>query len=185
MEDKRIIELYFARDESAILHTKEKYGAYCYKIAYNILRNNEDSDECVNDTYLGAWNSIPPNIPNILSVYLAKITRQLSISRLRRNTAKKRNNNNTPFDELNDCLSKNLNIYDNIEAEELKNIITAFLQKQSASERNIFICRYFYCDTISEICKRFHYSQSKVKTTLYRSRSKLKEYLMKEGVLNE
>ncbi len=183
MDDRHIIELFLKRDEKAILSTQKKYGSYCYKIAYNILNNCEDSEECVNDTYLGAWNSIPPHIPNILSVFLAKITRCLSISKLRANTAEKRNENRkTSFDELDECLSGNEEIYERLDAEELKEIIENFLKKQSSVERNIFICRYFYSDSIMEISTRFHCSQSKVKTTLHRSRKKLRDYLAKERI---
>ena len=186
MEDAQIIQLYLDRNEDAISHTKDKYGSLCYKISFNILCNNEDCDECVNDTYLAVWNSIPPHIPNILYAYLAKITRRLSISRLRVNTAKKRSVDTTiPFDELDGCLSAKGEVYEAVEVEELKDIVERFLKAQSDNNRNIFICRYFFCDSIGEIAEKFHFSQSKVKTTLFRTRKKLKEYLVKEGIFSE
>lgn len=186
MEDKDIIELYFSRNEDAINQTKDKYGKACYKIAYNILFNNEDSEECVNETYLGAWNSIPPHKPDLLSAFLFKLTRRLSISRLRMNLAKKRYDCRTiPFDEIDFCVEAKSRVYDNIEVEDLTRIIESFLKKQSVNARRIFICRYFYCDSISEISERFNFSHSKVKTTLFRTREKLKHCLIEEGVFDE
>ncbi len=186
MEDRQIIEMYLQRNQDAIGYTQIKYGSYCYKIAYNILSNHEDSNECVNDTYIATWESIPPHRPNFFSAFLAKITRRLSISRLRENTAKKRNTENSLcFDELSECLTDKSEIYDSMEVEELKSIIEKFLYKRSKDERNIFICRYFFGDSISDISKQFNYSVSKIKTTLYRSRKELKQYLIKEGVFYE
>lgn len=186
MTDNEIIALYLKRDEQAIFHTNEKYGGFCYKISYNILGNAQDSQECVNDTYIKTWNSIPPHEPSVFSAFLAKITRALSISRLRQITEKKRDNRLVvSFDELNDCLASKGELYEEIEAEELKNIIEAFLKNQSESERNVFICRYFYGDSVYDISIRFHYSQSKVKTTLHRVRKKLKAHLTKECVFDE
>ncbi|MBQ8860913.1 MAG: sigma-70 family RNA polymerase sigma factor [Ruminococcus sp.] len=186
MEDKKIIDLYFLRDQDAILHTQEKYGTYCYKIAFNILRNFEDSSECVNDTYIETWNCIPPHRPNLFSAFLAKITRRLSISKLRKNIAKKRGENTaTCFDELNECIADKSEVYESIEVEELKYIIEKFLLKRSKDEMNIFICRYFYGDSIADISKQFNYSISKIKITLHRSRKALKEHLIKEGVFSE
>ncbi|MBQ2687402.1 MAG: sigma-70 family RNA polymerase sigma factor [Clostridia bacterium] len=186
MTDNEIITLYFKRDPEAIFYTSRKYGRLCYSISLNILGSEEDSKECVNDTYIKTWNSIPPHKPDVLSAFLAKITRALSISRLRMLRAQKRDvKAAVSFDELNDCIAEKGRVYENIEAEELKNIIESFLKNQNDNERNIFICRYFYGDSISDICKRFHFSQSKVKTTLYRTRKKLREHLVKEGVFDE
>lgn len=186
MEDRQIIDMYFERNEDAVMYTKQKYGKYCYKIAFNILRNFEDSSECENDTYIETWNAIPPHRPNIFSAFLAKITRRLSINKLRNNTAKKRlSNDSVCFDELSECISDKSEVYDSIEVEELKNIIEKFLKKRSNDERNIFICRYFYGDSIRDISKQFKFSESKVKTTLHRSRKELKQHLVKEGVFSE
>lgn len=186
MDDRQIIEMYFQRNEDAIEYTQEKYGKYCYKIAYNILCNHEDSSEFVNDTYVATWEAIPPHRPNVFSAFLAKITRRLSVSRLRDNTAKKRNNaNNICFDELNECIADKSEVYDNMDVSELKDIIEKFLSTRSKDERNIFICRYFFGDSISDISRQFNYSVSKIKTTLHRSRKELKQYLIKEGVFYE
>lgn len=186
MTDSEIVALYWERNENAIARTKEKYGGFCTKIAMNILGVPEDAGECVNDTYLKAWQSIPPHKPDVLSAFLAKITRALSISRLRKITALKRDAKATvSFDELNDCLAAKGALYEKMEAEELKEIIVVFLKNQKETARNIFICRYFYGDSVADICLRFNCSQSKVKTTLHRTRIKLKEYLIKEGVFDE
>jgi len=186
MEDNKIIDMCFNRDENAILYTQEKYGSYCYKIAFNILQNFEDSNECLNDTYVETWNAIPPHRPNIFSAFLAKITRRLSISMLRKNTAQKRyTKSDLCFDELNECIGENSQVYNNIEAEELKDIIERFLLKRSKDERNRFICRYFYGDSIKDICKQYNFSTSKVKTALHRIRQALKQHLIKEGVFYE
>lgn len=186
MEDRQIIDMYFERNQDAVLYTQQKYGKYCYKIAFNILKNFEDSSECENDTYIETWNAIPPHRPSIFSAFLAKITRRLSISKLRSNTAKKRcSHDNVCFEELSECISDKSEVYDTIEVEELKDIIEKFLKKRSADERNIFICRYFYADSIEDISKQFGFSQSKVKTTLHRNRKELKEHLIKEGVFSE
>ena len=186
MEDRQIIDMYLQRNQDAVLYTQQKYGKYCYKIAFNILRNFEDSSECENDTYIETWNAIPPHNPNIFSAFLAKITRRLSINKLRNNTAKKRlSNDGVCFEELSECISDKSEVYDSIEVEELKDIIEKFLKKRSTDERNIFICRYFYADSVTDISKQFGFSQSKVKTTLHRCRKALKEHLIKEGVLSE
>lgn len=186
MIDNEIIALYLQRNEQAIFHTREKYGGFCYRISFNILGNNEDSQECVNDTYIKTWNSIPPHEPTVFSAFLAKITRALSISRLRQITAKKRDRGAAvSFDELDECLSAKGELYEKMEAEELKAVIEDFLRNQRADERNIFICRYFYGDSVQDISHRFNYSQSKVKTTLHRTRKKLKAQLIKEGVFDE
>ncbi len=186
MTDSEIVALYWERNENAIVLTKEKYGGFCYKIAYNILGIPEDSQECVSDTYLKAWHSIPPHKPDVLSAFLAKITRALSVSRLRKLTALKRDiKQSVSFEELNDCLAAKGELYEKMEAEELKEIIEDFLKNQKDMVRDVFICRYFYGDSVAEISLRFHCSQSKVKTTLHRTRVKLKEHLIKEGVFDE
>ena len=186
MTDSEIVALYWERNENAIAHTKEKYGSFCTRIAMNILGIPEDAGECVNDTYLKTWQSIPPHKPDVLSAFLAKITRALSISRLRKITALKRDVKATvSFDELNDCLAERGELYEKMEAEELKKIIGIFLKNQKKIVRDIFICRYFYGDSVADISKRFHCTQSKVKTTLHRTRIKLKEHLVKEGVFDE
>lgn len=183
MEDSKIIELYFARDEKAIYETQIKYGPYCYAISYNILHNNEDSEECVSDTYLDTWNAIPPHRPSILSTFIGKITRRISIDKYRKLNAKKRANEELElsFDELEECLASDTSVQDKIDEEHLVDSINSFLASIKKEDRKIFVCRYFYFDSIDEITNRFNYSESKVKMVLKRTRDKLRDYLIKEG----
>ena len=183
MEDKQIVELYFNRDEKAISETKIKYGPYCYSISYNILANNEDVQECLNDTYLNTWNSIPPHKPSILSSYLGKIIRRLSIDKYRKDKALKRSSNEytISLDELEECLSNNVDSKDLVDESILVDTINEFLASATSDERNIFILRYFHFYSIEEISKRFNYKESKTKMILKRTRDKLKEYLIKKG----
>lgn len=184
MTDRDIIALYFARDERAIEKTRDKYGGFCYSIAYNLLGSREDSDECVNDTYLGAWNAMPPHKPEILSAFLAKITRRLGISRLRKRRAQKRSHTAVALDELEECVADTGLVYDHMETEELRDMLQAFLGTVPQKERDMFVCRYFYCDSIAQIATRFFCSQSKAKTTLFRTRQKLRAYLTERGVFS-
>lgn len=187
MEDEKIIELYFERNESAISETAEKYGNYLYKIAFNILSDNEDSEESVNDTYMSAWNTIPPEKPNVFSAFLSKITRYISLNRYRAGKAKKRGGGeiDTAFDEIEECVPDKSNIYDEIETKELAEIISDYLKKLPETERKIFVCRYYYLDSLSDISKQFGFSQSKVASMLHRTRKKILYHLEKEGVLGE
>lgn len=185
MEDLEIVELYWNRNEDAIKETSKKYGNYCYSISYNILNNNEDAQECVNDTYLGAWNAIPPHHPNILSTFLGKITRRLSLNKWREKNAQKRGGGEVvlSFDELEECIGTNDYAKEELEAQELANKINTFLNTLKEDERKVFVCRYFYFESIDDIAVRFMFTQSKVKMMLKRTRDKLKDYLVKEGVL--
>ena len=185
MDDVKIVELFFERNETAISETKAKYGSYCYSIAYNILKNNEDAEECENDTYLEAWKSIPPQKPKILSAYLGTITRQKSIDRWRKKTADKRGGGEIQLSlyELENCISHDKAISDEIFAEELSKKISEFLRTLPEKERNVFLRRYWYFDSITEICNRYGYGQSKVKMILKRTREKLFSYLEKEEML--
>ena len=187
MEDEKIIELYFERNESAISETAEKYGNYLYKIAFNILSDNEDSEESVNDTYMSAWNTIPPEKPNIFSAFLSKITRYISLNRYRSGKAEKRGGGeiDTAFEEIEECVPDKSNIYDEIETKELAEIISDYLKKLPETERKIFICRYYYLDSLSDISKQFGFSKSKVASMLHRTRKKILSHLEKEGVLGE
>lgn len=187
MDDNKIIELYFDRDERAITETQSKYGEYCYKVAYNILSSAEDSEEVVNDTYVGAWESIPPHRPSILSAFLAKITRRLSMKRLRYNTAQKRSGSaaDLAIEELTQCIPAKSSVAEDIEAKEVGELIERFLQKQRADDRRIFVCRYFYLDSVDDIVNEFGWSRSKVYASLDRTRQRLRDYLVKEGVFNE
>ncbi len=185
MDDERIVELYWQRNESAISETKTKYGNYCYSVAYRILNNNEDAEECENDTYLEAWKTIPPQKPKFLSAYLGTITRQKSIDKWRKKTADKRGGGEfqLSIDELENCISDETTINDKLIAEEMAQKISEFLRTLPKNERNVFLRRYWYFDSITEICKRYGYGQSKVKMMLKRTREKLFSYLEKEGML--
>ena len=180
MEDRDIIEMYFARTERAIAETSGKYGAYCTTIAMNILSSREDTDECLNDTWLRAWNSIPPNRPNVLRVFLGKITRNLALDKYRARTAEKRVGGEfaVSLDELDECVGA----VDERESAEIGESISRFLRTQPKETRSVFVCRYFYCDSISDIARRFGISEAKVKTLLFRTRSKLKIHLEGEGI---
>lgn len=187
MEDEKIIELYFERNESAISETAEKYGNYLYKIAFNILSDNEDSEESVNDTYMSAWNTIPPEKPNVFSAFLSKITRYISLNRYRARKTEKRGGGeiDAAFEEIEECVPDKSNIYDEIETKELAEIISDYLKKLPETERKIFVCRYYYLDSLSDISKQFGFSQSKVASMLHRTRKKILSHLEKEGVLGE
>lgn len=185
MEDDSIVSLYWARSEKAISETSKKYGNYCYSIAYNILGNVEDADESVNDTYLDAWNNIPPHRPSILSTFLGKITRRISIDKWRGRTAEKRGGGEIVLvlDELSDCIPSDQSVEREVEAAELSQLIDDFVMSLSPIERRVFICRYWYLDPIADIAQRFGFSQSKVKMMLHRQRKKLLNRLEREALL--
>lgn len=185
MDDERILSLFEKRSEEAIKKTQEKYGAYCFRIAYSILRNEEDAKECLNDTYLQAWNSIPPKHPENLATYLGKITRNLSINKARNQKRKKRGSGQVELalEELEGCIpSIGENIAHSIEHREIKNIINHFLAEQPEKERIIFVQRYWYLLSIKEIARRQKMSDSKVVSLLFRQRKRLKKELEKEGI---
>ncbi len=183
MQDEKIIELYWKRDETAIQETAQKYEKYLSVIAHNILNDIEDSRESVNDTYLKAWNSMPPNKPNILKTFLAKITRQISIDIFRTRTRKKRGSSQYELSlcELEECIPDNNSPQQEVELKLLTNLINDFLYSLPELSRNIFVCRYYFCDPIKNISAFFALSESKVKSTLYRTRLSLKEHLESEG----
>ena len=184
MEDSLIVELYFRRDESAILETQKKYSRYCSKIAHNILNNDEDADEAVNDTYAAAWDSIPPNRPAILSSYLGKLTRRIALKKLRERNAIKRGGGelSAAVSELEYCIPSGRSIDDELEAEEIAEIINSFLAKSSNDERGVFLRRYWYFESIKSIASEYGFSQSKVKMMLKRMRDRLRACLEKEGI---
>ena len=189
LADDAIVALYWERNEAAIVESDRKYGAYCQTIAQNILFNEQDALECVNDTWLGAWNSMPPHRPSVLASFLGKITRRLSISRFRKRTAEKRGEGELPLalDELEECVSHGSQNGSEVESmilqEELTRIIEGFLKAQPQAQRSMFVCRYWYLDPVAEIAARFGCSESKVKTTLFRMRERLKGVLEQEGYL--
>ena len=181
MEDSKIIELYFSRDDNAITETKNKYGKLLYSVSYNILHTKEDAEECENDTYLAAWDQIPPHQPQVLSAFLSRITRNLSLKKLRHQTAQKRGGQNTtmPLDELNNLVADNCNQYSQLE---LTEILNTFLRSLPLRERQVFICHYWYCDSIKDIAHQFGYTKSKVKMMLSRTRKKLLDHLEQQEV---
>ena len=183
MDDFTIVELFWARSEDAISHARLKYGNYCRSIAYSILRSFEDAEECENDTYLRAWNSIPPSKPSLLSAFLGKIVRNLSIDKLRTKTAAKRDTEyEVALEELEGCLANDSpSPEDELDSKILGDSINTFLSTVSQKSRVLFIGRYWNLLSISELSKMFGISESSVKTSLHRTRSKLAEYLKKEG----
>lgn len=184
MEDQGIIALYFQRSEQAIEETDKKYGKYCYSIAYNILSNREDSEESVNDTYLAAWNTIPPRKPGYLNAFLAKITRYISIDRWRKNSTKRRGGGQIilALEELGECVSGG-NGGNALAKAELTRVINGFLSSLSETGRNVFLCRYWYMDSIQTISRVSGFSQSKVTSMLHRTRVKLRRVLAEEGCI--
>ncbi len=185
MDDSKIVELYLSRNESAISHTAQKYGAKLRKIADNILHNKASAEECENDTYLEAWGLIPPNEPkSYLFAFLGKITRHLAIDECRKNTSLKRRAFFCELtQEMEECIPGRSNVEGDMEADSLSQAISSFLGDCSEEQRNVFVRRYWFFDTISEICRRYGFSQSKVKTMLYRMREGLRDYLEKEGYM--
>lgn len=185
MDDKRIIELYQKRSEAAISETANKYGKYCYYIAYHILYSEEDSEECVNDTYLRAWEAIPPQCPEKLSTFLGKITRNLALNRYKYYVREKRGNGQTTLvlDELQECVPTTSSTEQAVEEKLLVEVLNRFLYNLPKEKRILFLRRYWYMHSIQEIADDFGYSESKVKMTLLRIRSKLKQVLEKEGVV--
>ena len=183
MQDDQIVNLYWDRNENAIHQTEMKYGAYLSKVAYNILADFEDSKECVNDTYMNAWNSMPPRRPNILSTFLGKITRNLSIKRYRRNTADKRGSGQATvvLDEIAEFVSDTDSVEQEIDHKELVKAIDSFLDRLPADKRSIFVCRYWYFDSISDIAIRFGMTENNVSVTLNRLRLKLRNYLLERS----
>lgn len=183
MEDVKIVQLFFDRNEAAISESKNKYDKYLTKIANNILFNAEDAEECVNDTYLSAWKSIPPNKPEVLSTFLGKIARGHAIDIYRKKHADKRVPAEycSSLDELEECVPGTSTVEDNLEAKRLGEVINEFLKGQKEDARNLFIGRYFYSDSLKEVAEYNGMTEAKAKMILFRTRQKLKEYLEKEG----
>ena len=182
MDDKRIVELFFERDEQALTETKQKYSRYLHRVAHNILQNPQDAEECVNDTYLRAWNAIPPHRPSRLSVFLGKITRRLALDRYAALTADKRGGGNQAaiLEEWRDALPDTDG--DPSEDVAVRDAISRFLRQLPNEKRRTFIRRYWYGDTVAAIAADSHASESAVKMTLARTRGELKTFLEKEGI---
>ncbi len=183
MQDQQIVQLYWARNEEAITQTQQKYGAYLSKVAYNILADFEDSRECVNDTYLAAWNSMPTHRPDILSTYLGRIARQISIDVFRRKNSIKRYASEyaLSLSELEDGFSNGETPEQAVDAKQLAEALNRFLRAVPKDARNAFIGRYYFFDPLKKVASYCGMSEAKVKSLLYRTRQSLKEYLVKEG----
>ena len=185
LKDTEILDLYWAREEQAISETEKAYGSYCYSIAWHILYSKEDSDECVNDTWLRAWNAIPPKRPDRLAVFLGTITRNLSLDRWKGKHTMKRGNEEMllALDELAECVPDGHNTEAVVEATELEYMLNQFLHTLPERDCNIFLRRYWYVEEYSEIAKRYGMKLNTVKTSLFRTRAKLRGFLEKEGVV--
>lgn len=184
MEDSAIIELFFARSEQAIVELEEKYGYVCKKVSANILNSERDVEECVNDAYLATWNTIPPKNPEHLLGYVCKLVRNLSLKRYHSNTAQKRNRfYDVTLDEFAECISEKKTIEEEVLVKELSQQINEFLASLGQKDRILFVRRYWYGDSVSEIGKYVHMRSNHVSVRLSRVREKLRQYLRKEGLI--
>lgn len=183
MDDSKIIELFYERSEQAIIELSQKYGTVCTKVADNILNNRLDAEECVNDAYLGAWNTIPPQKPNPLLSFICRIVRNLAIKKYHSNTAVKRNSiYDVALNEIENCFPASSCVEDEFNAYEVAGIIDGFLETLDKENRIMFVRRYWHSDSITEIAELFHTSNHNVSVRLSRTREKLKKHLIKEGV---
>ena len=184
MEDSKIIELFFARSEQAIAELSAKYGKLCTRIADNILGNKQDAEECVNDAYLGAWNTIPPQKPNPLQAYICRVVRNIAITRYHSNTAIKRNSHyDVALDELENCLFSTDTAESMFHAKELSHLLDRFLATLDARSRVMFVRRYWYSDSVTAIAAAFKMRPNSVSVQLARIRNKLRNFLAKEGYM--
>ena len=185
MEDSQIVALYWARNQQALAETAHKYGNYCFSIAYNILSNREDADESVNDTYMSAWERIPPHEPSVLSAFLGKLTRRISLNKWRSKSRRKRGGGQVilALEELGECIPGGEDVARQAEQRELTRAITAFVNALPETERDIFLCRYWYLADIRQIASGFGFTESKVKSMLHRTRIKLRTHLKEEELV--
>ena len=184
MEDQTLIDLYWSRDEAAIAQTAAKYGRLCSYIAGNILKSPEDCEECVNDTYMRAWNSIPPTRPKNFKMFLAKIARNLSFDRWRaKNAAKRGGEVAACLEELSECIASGESASDAVIADELAAAVNTFLRTLPERDCNVFLRRYFFSDTIQSIASKYGISENNVSLIMTRSRKKLKKHLISEGLI--
>lgn len=182
MDDHTIIELFFERSEQAIVELSKKYGAVCNSVAYNILNNRLDSEECVNDAYLAVWHAIPPQRPNPLLSYVCRIVRNLALKKYHANTALKRNSiYDVCLDEIAHCFPSPSSVEEEIDALEVAKMIDQYLETLDQQSRIMFIRRYWYSDSIEDLANLFHMSKHNVSVHLYRIRKNLKKYLIQEG----
>ena len=183
MEDSKIIELFCERSEKAIVELQKKYGSLCTKVANNILNDARDTEECLNDAYLGVWNTIPPQKPNPLLSYVCRIVRNIAIKKYHKNTAKKRNSiYDAALDELENCFPSSFSVEDEFNAIETARIIDNFLETLDSESRVMFVRRYWYSDSVSNLAETFHTSSHNISVRLSRIREKLKKHLIREGV---
>lgn len=183
MDDKQIIELYFERNEQAIKETQDKYGAFCHRIAMNILGIHEDAEECVNDTYYSVWKQIPPTVPEVFKVYLGRITRNLSISRFRAMRAKKRYSSmEIMLSELNDCVPSSSNVEQTIEVMQLSDYISEWLDSLPEEDCALFVRRYWFGDEVQELAKKCGITAAQMAQRMLRLRKSLKAALEQKGV---
>ncbi len=187
MEDSEIVVLFLARDERAIEEAAQRHGGLCRALALRLLADKQDAEECVSDTLLAAWNSIPPQKPEKLSAYLARLTRNLALKRRRDASRLKRGGGDATlaYEELDECLPDRENVEQRLEAQELTKSIERFLRMLPETERRVFLGRYWYFESVAELANRFGFNESRVKSMLFRSRKKLKTYLEKEGLFFE
>ena len=182
MEDKQIIELYFNRSEQAIEETSSKYGKLTRSVSYHIVRNEEDTEECVSDTYLALWNTIPPENPDPFVAYILRIARNIAIKKLRYNTADKRNNSyDVSLGELEEVLTGNSDVQKEIEAKEIETVINSFLKDLKKTDRVIFVKRFWFNMTLDEISEETGFSKNYINVHLHRTKERLKAHLIKEG----
>lgn len=184
MEDSAIIDLYFQRSEEAISQTAAKYGNYCFSIASSILPSREDAQEAVNDTYLGAWNAIPPHKPNSLAAFLGKITRRISLNRYLAARTAKRGGGEVALalEELSGCIPSPVTVEQELEGAELAALLNRFVRSLPEADRRVFVLRYWYLTSIAGIARQTGFSQSKVKSMLFRARNRLRTVLEKEEI---
>ena len=185
MNDEKIIELYFARSETAIAETDKKYGGSCRKTAFGILGNHEDTEECVNDTYLKVWNVIPPQRPTMLGAFVMRIARNIAIDLLRHRKAFKNGSGYgaVDYDEIADCLPSGDTIESTADRNAAAKAIESYLATLTQEKQIMFVRRYFYCSTCADIAAELHTTEGKVKMSLQRMRKKLREHLEKEGIV--
>ena len=183
MDDSRIVDLYFDRDESAISESDKKYGRMLTKLSFSLLGSNEDAEECVNDTYLDAWGAMPMARPEFLGAFLSKITRRISVDRFRARHREKRGGLDNAISELSDCIPDGVDPVEEYDSDRIREALNGFLHSLSKEKRVMFILRYFYSKSIDEIAEQMDVGESKVKTTLHRLRGELKAILEEQELL--
>ena len=187
MSDEEIIELYWSRNENSIRETDKKYGRYLFTIAYNILRDRLDCEECVNDTYLGTWNRIPPTRPKVFGAFVGRIMRNIAVDRFRKNTARSRVPSEmvTSLEEMDECVPNGTSLEEEIELCEMVKLLNAYLAEQSAGHVYMFVCRYYYADSVKKIAQMTEVKEDTVYRALSKMRKELKELFEKEGYRHE